>query len=353
VTSPSPAVVTQVEELTPAWLAAALGGRVDAVTAERVGTGQIGTCHRLTLSGPDVGTTLPERVLAKLPAADPGSRELLAGAYRGEVLFYTRLADTVAVRVPACHYAAMTPGSGDFTLLLEDLAPAEQGDQVAGCSVAQAHDAAVNLAGLHGPRWCDPALLEVDGLSLNGPDDAAVLAELYGPATELFVDGLGDLVSPEDRTTLRACVQVVEAWALGRSERFGLVHGDYRLDNLLFPPGGGAGVVAVDWQTLSLGLPARDLAYFVATGLAVDDRRAHERAVVASYHAALVGHGVTSYDLEQCWDDYRFAMVQGPLVSVFGCAYGTRTERGDRMFAAMVSRACAAIRDLDTLALAR
>ena len=42
-------------------------------------------------------------------------------------------------------------------------------------------------------------------------------------------------------------------------------------------------------------------------------------------------------------------MVQGPLVAVFGYAYGTRTERGDRMFAAMVRRACAAIRDLDTL----
>ena len=34
-------------------------------------------------------------------------------------------------------------------------------------------------------------------------------------------------------------------------------------------------------------------------------------------------------------------------------AYGTRTERGDRMFAVMVARACTAIRDLDTLALAR
>jgi hypothetical protein len=109
----------------------------------------------------------------------------------------------------------------------------------------------------------------------------------------------------------------------------------------------------VDWQTLSLGLPARDLAYFVATGLSVADRRAHERDVVASYHRSLESYGVASYDLDACWDDYRFAMVQGPLVAVFGCAYGTRTERGDRMFAAMVARACTAIRDLDTLALAR
>ncbi len=140
-----------------------------------------------------------------------------------------------------------------------------------------------------------------------------------------------------------------EEWSLARSERFGLVHGDYRLDNLMFPADGGPGVVALDWQTLSLGLPARDLAYFIGTGLSVEDRRVHESELVTAYHRALVGHGVTDYDRDQCWDDYRFAMIQGPLVSVFGCAYGTRTERGDRMFAAMVTRACAAIRDLGTL----
>ena len=129
------------------------------------------------------------------------------------------------------------------------------------------------------------------------------------------------------------------------------MHGDYRLDNLLFPPDGGPGVVAVDFQTLSLALPARDLAYFLGTSLTVEDRRAHERDLVAAYHAALTSYGVVDYSLEQCWDDYVFAMIQGPLVSIFGCAYGARTERGDRMFAAMIARSCAAIRDLDTLAL--
>ena len=100
---------------------------------------------------------------------------MLAGAYRGEVSFYADLAATVAVVVPRCHYAAIRAGTGEFTLLLEDLAPAEQGDQLAGCTAAQARAAVVNLAGLHGPRWCDPTLLDVQGLSVNGPEDAAVL----------------------------------------------------------------------------------------------------------------------------------------------------------------------------------
>ena len=333
--------------LTPEWLSAALERPVRGVRAEPVGTGQIGACYRLHLDGDGVPATL----LAKLPAADPGARDLMAGTYRGEVRFYTEISPTVMVRVPTCAYADMAAEGGGFTLLLEDLAPRQQGDQLAGCTVAQARDAVVNLAGLHGPRWCDPALLDLEGLSINGPEDAALLAELYGPAVELFLDGLGDLVSAGDAAILRECVAATEAWALARSERFGLVHGDYRLDNLLFPPDGADGVVAVDWQTLSLALPARDLAYLLGTGLPPDVRAAHERDLVAAYHQALVGHGVTGYDADTCWDDYRFAMLQGPLVSVFGCAYGTRTDRGDLMFAAMVERSCAAIRERDSLPL--
>ncbi len=339
-------VVIDPVELTSDWVSEALGRAVRVLSVEPVGTGQIGACYRVRL---DEGS-----LLAKLPAADPGAREMLAGAYRGEVNFYADLQATVAISAPECYFVSMRPGTGEFTLLLEDLAPALQGDQIAGCSVPEARASVVNLAGLHGPRWCDPTLTMVEGLSLNGPDDAAMLAELYGPATDLFLEGLGDQVSAEDAGTLRSCVEVAEAWALARPERFGLVHGDYRLDNLMFAPGAlpeEVAVWAVDWQTLSLALPARDLAYFLGTSLDPDDRRACERDLVAAYHSALVGHGVADYSLETCWDDYRFAMIQGPLVAVFGCAYGTRTERGDQMFAAMARRSCAAIRDLGTLSL--
>ncbi|WP_193605671.1 phosphotransferase family protein [Nocardioides dongkuii] len=341
---PTTTIAPTIEEITPAWLSEALGRPVSTVTSTPVGTGQMAVCHRLTLDG---GETL----LAKLPAADPAYRAMVAGTYYSEVRFYAEIADTVAIRVPACSLAVGSPVTGDFTLLLEDLAPAEPGEQLAGCTPDQARDAVVNLAGLHGPRWCDPSLLDTAGFALSTPEEAALLSELLAPATETFIEGLGELVSPEDRDTLRAAVDVIERWALARTERFGLVHGDYRLDNMMFAPGGG--VAALDWQTLSLGLPARDLSFFVGTSLGPGTRRATERDLVAAYHAALVGHGVTSYSLEECWDDYRFAMLQGPLISVFGCAYGTRTERGDRMFATMVARSCAAVRDLGTLALVR
>ncbi|CAN5200266.1 phosphotransferase [soil metagenome] len=339
------AIVTAPEELTGEWLSGALGARVDAVESEQVGTGQMGTCYRLGLSG---DTSLPSTVLVKLPSADPASRAMVIGAYAIELRFYREIAPTVQVKVPMVHHQAIDLETGAFTLVMEDLAPAVQGDQVAGCTPEQARAAAVNLAGLHGPRWCDPTLADIEGLAIQGPDDAAMLAEFYGPALDIFIDGLGDLLEPATVDTLRATLAVAEPWTLARGERFGLVHGDYRLDNLMFLPDSDV-VTAVDWQTLSLGLPVRDLAYLVGTGLSVDDRRASEEDIVAAYHSALVGYGVRGYDLDQCWSDYRFAMMQGSLVSVFGCAYGARTDRGDAMFAAMVNRSCVAMRDLGTL----
>ena len=341
-------VVSDIAELSPEWLSAALDAPVHTVRAETIGTGQIGTCHRLELTGDGV----PERLVAKLPAVDTGVRAMLAGAYRGEVRFYTDLAATVSVRAPRCHYAALGE-EGNFTLLLEDLAPARQGDQIRGCTPGQALDAVRNLADLHAPRWNDPALLDLEWLGHSDEAQARMLSELYGPAVDIFVADLGHLLDDSDNDTLRGCVDATEQWILARSERFTVLHGDYRLDNLMFPDDGVPGVTAVDWQTITVGLPARDLAYFLGTSLPPALRREHEHHLVTAYHRRLVERGVDRYAFSECWDDYRFGSLQGPLIAVFGCAFGTRTERGDRMFATMVARSCAAIRELYSLAVIR
>ena len=129
------------------------------------------------------------------------------------------------------------------------------------------------------------------------------------------------------------------------------MHGDYRLDNLLFTPGASSAITVVDWQTLGAGLPARDLAYFTATSLLPEQRAQLDHQLVAAYHDALLGYGVTDYDLETCWRDYRLGMLQAPLITTLGCAFASNTERGDEMMRVMLERGCQAIRDLDSLEL--
>jgi aminoglycoside phosphotransferase (APT) family kinase protein len=143
---------------------------------------------------------------------------------------------------------------------------------------------------------------------------------------------------------------LVTPWLLSEYDRFALLHGDYRLDNMLFDPDR-TRISVVDWQTLGVGLPARDLAYFTATSLDSQLRSAIENDLVDEYHRALLGYGVTDYDRETCWRDYRLGVPQALLISALGFAFAAATERGDDMVLAMLRRGCQAIRDLETLEL--
>jgi aminoglycoside phosphotransferase (APT) family kinase protein len=341
--------------LTSYWLAAALtdaghrGVRISDVAIEEIGTGQTGSCFRVTVSYA-AETALPSTFVAKLPAGDPSVRERVAFGYRAEAAFYERVAATVRVPLPTCYVCAISDDAQDFVLLLEDLSPARQGDQLAGCSPQQAAAAVVALAGLHGPRWCDPSWRDFTATAMPMADAelAKSLGEVARMAADMFLERLGGRLSQAQRQILAAYPERVAPWLLANPTRFSLLHGDYRLDNLMFSADGSA-VTVVDWQTLSVGLPARDLAYFVSTSLSPDVRGEHEHALVAAYHSALADWGVDDYDLDECFADYRLGMLQTPLITTLGAAFSAITERGDDVALMMLDRASAAIGELGTL----
>lgn len=338
------AVADGVEDLTPDWLTAALGLPVSAVEAERVGTGQIGTSYRLRLTYADGDG--PVTLVAKLAGGDEAARARVADGYAKEVGFYTALAHTLDVRTPRCWYGAISDDKTSFTLLLDDVHDARPGVQADGCTAAEAADAVRNLAGLHAPRWNDPTLLEHDFLAPIDPAAAEFVGAVLASATDEFTARF-DQLDAADVATLRSCAEAITSWLLARPEPYSVVHGDYRLDNLMFPHEG-EGVTALDWQTVSVAPPVRDLSYLLGTSLRVADRRAHEEALVACYEAELATRGV---DHRGCFDDYRLGQLQGPLITVLGAIYATaeRSERADGMFLAMATRSCAAIRDLRSL----
>ena len=223
-----------------------------------------------------------------------------------------------------------------------------------GAAHMEARLAVEALAGLHGPRWCDPRWLAFTGAMMPKLDaDAAKgIGDLAIMATETTIGMLGERMAAADRGTLSEAAALVSTWVLLEPHRFSILHGDYRLDNLLFDPER-AQVTVVDWQTMSIGLPARDLAYFMATSLLPEQRAQTEHKLVGSYRDALQLYGVTGYDVDSCWRDYRLGMLQVPLITTLGFAFSAATERGDDMVLAMLSRGCRAIRELGTLDLIR
>lgn len=348
-----PPIADQPELLSPEWMTAALRHAGHDVTVTdvahtQVGTGQMGTSIRVEMTFDGDAGELPTSLVAKLPAPDHQQRAMVAGIYRTEVEFYRQLAPTLSVRTPRCYYADLSPTWTEFVLLLEDLAPKEQGDQIRGCTVDEARVGVVNLAGLHGPRWGDPTLTDHEWMQLIAGDGATMIGLVMRDATDRFLERYGDRLGDQDKELLDHIPEVLPTWILSRPERVAPIHGDYRLDNLLFGQGPDP-VATVDWQTITLGLPARDLAYFLSTGLRTVERRAHEDELIEQYHAALLTHGVQGHSLEECHDDYRFAMLQGPLITIVGAAYGAPTARGDEMFLAMATRSAQAIRDHATL----
>ncbi len=335
------------EELNAEWLSVALGREVRSFSSERIGTGQTSSTYRVQIDADGCPATL----VAKLAEGDEAARRQVATAHRNEVGFYLRLAGTLDVRTPLCWYGSISDDGTQFTLLLEDLSPRQPGRQVDGCPVDQMEDAVRNLAALHACRWNDESLHDVDFLVPLTGQRAEFLGGLASTATEQFIARFSARLDGRDVATLRDVAEVLVEWLLARPAPFTLVHGDYRLDNLMFPPAGND-VVAVDWQTVTLALPARDLSYFIATSLPADERRGAEESLVETYYDDLLQRGVEGYTADQCFDDYRFGQLQGPMITVLGTMTSQeRSRSADEMFLAMASRSCAAVRDLGSLSL--
>lgn len=345
------------EDITPQWLGTTLGTDVSDVRVTSIGTGQTGATYRVSVQycADAQSPTPPATFAVKLPAQDDTVRDRVALGYLSEVEFYSAVTTEVAIPVPQCHYSEISPEGTDFVLVLADMAPAEQGDQIAGCTSDEAVLAVEALAGLHGPSWGERRFFDLPSIVMPKPGDEAAakgMGEVAVMAANITLEKLGGSVSDEDRDTLLTSMSLVTPWLLAEPDRFSLMHGDYRLDNLLYDPDR-TRVTVVDWQTMGIGLPTRDLTYFTATSLAPEDRTAVERELVERYHAALLTHGVMDYDIETCWQDYRLGVFQAPLITVLGFAFAASTERGDEMVLTMLRRGCRAIRELEAIDLVR
>jgi aminoglycoside/choline kinase family phosphotransferase len=338
------------DEITAEWMSAALDAEVTGVRCERIGDGLVGLNLRAALTSSD--DRVPTSVVLKLPSLDTTSRAtgIALRNYEREVKFYEAIASTVDIRVPRCLHSAWWEETGDFVLVLEDMAPAEQGDQVAGCDAERADAAVTELARLHGPRWDDPTLDEHDFLTRrNGPDDVAQLATLWQMFLPGFLATYGPLLGAEAHTVIAEFGDRIGDWMDGRTGPMTVTHGDFRLDNLMFATSdGGPPVTAVDWQTPGHGPPIGDLAYFCGAGLVPDVRRSIEPTLVRSYSTALGEYGVV-LDESWIWEQYRREAFGGVIMAVVASQIVGTSDRSEAMFAAMATRHVQHCIDLDSL----
>jgi hypothetical protein len=356
---PPPDLIRYAADATPEWVTAVLsrngsiktGCTVTDVSVSPIGTGQMADTARLDLTYDEPGAG-PGSLVGKFASADEQSRAtgLALRAYEIEVRFYREVASRVAARVPALYFAEVEPDTGWFTLIVEDIVGAQQGDQIAACGPDVAGAVLEEMAGLHAPCWESPELASLEWLNRNSPDADSFLASMVASLLPGFLERYGEQLAPEHAALCQLFVDHLPAWAASRTGPRTASHGDFRLDNLLFQPGERRPVV-VDWQTLSWAGGSYDVAYFIGGCLGADDRRAHEMDLLRQYHEALCAGGVTDYPLEQLRFDTRRDSFGGVLMAIVASMVVQRTERGDLMFLTSTTRHAQHALDIDAPAI--
>ncbi len=347
--TPRPPLIADPAGVGPAWMtevlgsAGVLGGAVvTGIDRWRVGTGLVGQNVAFSLSYDRAAPAAPVSVVGKFPSPEPQSRETARAfrTYEREVRFYQEIAGTVDIRTPACYFADIDLETGSFTLLLEDLRPAVQGDQVKGCSVDQAVLAMEELAALHGPRWADPALAETEWMSqIDDRVMTELIQSMYQSVWPGFVAQYGGRLGGHALELGKALGRSLGGWWSAWEPPFCITHGDYRIDNMLFgTEEGGYPLATVDWQTIGHGPGILDATYFLGNSLTVRDRRAHEMDLLKRYHDALLKRGVTDYPWTSCREDYRRATLSGIIMMVIASQVVATDDRGVAMFAAAAGR---------------
>ena len=346
-----PPLIERPTDLTADRLTDIFGGAaVRDFTVERIGTGQMSECYRVALTYADEKSG-PASVVLKVAAADPSSRQtgLAMGLYEREVDFYTTIAPGLDGPIAPCYHAAYDPATGAFDLVLGDAAPAVVGDEISGATAEQARLALSQLALVHGPLLDDQTLAANDRFNRESPVNQALIATLYAG----FIERYRDQIAEEHREVCERLVQTFDAYLAGEAERDGprgLIHGDYRLDNMLFgQPGADRPLTVVDWQTVTWGPAFTDVAYFLGCALPIERRREHYDTLLAAYTEALgPAAGVTIDDVRE---GVRRQSFFGVLMAIVSPMLVERTERGDQMFMAMIARHCQHVLDTDALAI--
>ena len=317
---------------------------------QAVGSGQVGDSYRLSLDWNN--NEGPETIIAKCSAKDLTSRQTAKNMnlYEIEAYWYNQYGNKIPIRCPEAYFVGLDKKDiGNFIMFMEDLYPARQISQMAGCNVNDIRLALDEVALLHKAHWDDNNLSKIKCLNY-GKDRKKFIKQFL---IEIYPDWCSRYKDRIDKSILemgKSLIDRYDSYIEIKTEPIVLSHGDFRLDNLLFYDNNGR-VAVLDWQTLSAGVPMADIAYCISTSFSdSNDRKIHEESLVSRYLKKLnLDDGVYPYEL--AWRDYRRCSFIGFLMGVISSMLVERTERGDEMFAVMVERSGKQAIQLESLSL--
>lgn len=306
------------DQITEAWLTTVLvpPGNPARVTGIDVLSRSDGTTNRLRLglSYEGAEVTLPPSVFVKF---SPNLSHRIAlnasGMTDQETWFYRDLRPLASVATPQLLAAESHPASGRFVLVLEDLAA--RGVTFNDATRALTRDEADRLidalASLHAGMWENPRLQNRRFSTPVQGRYADFFHLVNRPFLRLAIKRGGlDLIPAEVRNLKTLQHRFWQQLALDSTSPVTMIHGDCHAGNVYFDQAGMPGLY--DWQLVRRGSWGYDLGYCLMSVLAIDDRRAWERDLLARYFERLREHGVAVVpSAEEGWRHYRRQSAYG------------------------------------------
>ena len=345
------AVPKTAREIDAAWLGEALSLRhpgVSVANVELVALHEATNAHAKLRIAYDESSGAPETLFCKLlPSSDPARSAIVAtGMGLSEARFYADLAPTLPLRTPTVHAVWHDPGSGAFVILMEDLQSTgcRVPDGVDGIPVDAAARALEDLASMH-LAYRDPGRrsAEAPWVSPPGPPSEYGTSRLSF-ALEHHRERLTDPFAALADLYVRECAAIHELWHRGPQT---VIHGDPHIGNLFLD---GEVVGFLDWGLINLSTPLRDVSYFLAMALSIEDRRRDEERLLGHWLEVWNAGRGDALTFDEVWRAHRLhAAYTVPAccqIVTFPDAISPGRERFSRAF---LARAEAAIEDLEAL----
>lgn len=338
------------EDVTPSWMTVALSGRFPGVVVSRVEVGPVaaGTNDRAQVRVSYAQGEGPGSVFVKRDGRLP---HRLALAVLGALGTEARLA-AAGEMLPLVH-PTLYAGGVDMTRLatvvvMEDVVArgATPNDARRPLEVDEVRTGLDGLAALHARYWdrrLPAALGFLRPWRLGATWSAVSELNLHRGVRRLHRLGAWGAPAPPADVHVLA-VQFKESARRAASGPRTVLHGDPHPGNTYATPAGGTGFY--DWQLARLGHWSHDVGYFLAGSLAVEDRRAHERALLEGYLDALGRLGVRRPRPGRAWEHYRATPAFGLATWLHTLAFAT-FQPAD-VCVAIISRFAAAYEDLGT-----
>jgi hypothetical protein len=349
-------VVSSADELTPEWFTRALGSCGPAVTdvqIDQVGGGAMCQMVRATLTWDGVEGS-PDSVIVKFPTSDAGTRALAQAMqmYELEVRFYRDLLPHLAdLDTPTCYFAELNESTGAFTLVLEDLGgKTRPGDVLTESTDDECSAVLTELAHLQGASWNSPTTTAMPWLADH--ERTVRVFDSMPAGLEPWLARFGHALEPAQVALFETVIPQAGRWIRSWTGPSVVQHGDLRTDNILFSLEAVPRATLLDFQTVRLGPPGMDPAYFLGSSLSTGSRRAAERTLLTEFHDRLTAAGVDGYDFDDCFRAYR----EGALYAVYlFCGLSSQvasSERVDRVIADQTRRYADMALDLEAAQLA-